>query len=62
MYLPITDSMVQFHFVIRRQLYSLANYLALGFLGGKEAQAAKIGNLGIGDRKHLVKCHMILKC
>ena len=32
----------------------IVNYLALGFLGGKEAQAAKIGNLGIGDRRHLV--------
>ena len=35
----------------------IGNYLALGFLGGKEAQAARIGNLGIGDRRHLVQCH-----
>ena len=36
-------------------------YLALGFLGEKEAQAAKIGNVGIGDRRHLVRRHMIPK-
>jgi len=54
MYLPITDSRVQSHLVMRVYAYSLAYYLALGFLGGKEAQAAKIGNLGIGDRRHLV--------
>ena len=30
-------------------------------LGGKEAQAAKIGNVGIGDRRHLVRRHMIPK-
>ena len=54
MYLPITDSRVQFLLVIRRYAYSLGNYyLALGFLGGKEAQAAKIGNLGLADRKIL---------
>ena len=40
----------------------IGNYLALGFLGGKEAQAAKIGNLGIGDRRHLFQRHMIPKC
>ena len=39
----------------------IGNYLALGFLGGKEAQAAKIGNLGIGDRRHLIQLHMIPK-
>ena len=62
MYLPITDSRVQSHLVMRVYAYSLAYYLALGFLGGKEAQAAKIGNLGIGDRRHLVQRHMIPKC
>jgi hypothetical protein len=40
----------------------IGSYLALGFLGGKEAQAAKIGNLGIGDRRHFVQRHMIAKC
>ena len=39
----------------------IGNYLALGFLGGKEAQAAKLGNLGIGDRRHLVQRRMIPK-
>ena len=43
----------------------IGNYLALGFLGGKEAKAAKIGNLGIGDRRHLVQRHvsqMLIRC
>jgi hypothetical protein len=52
MYLPITDSRVQFFCDTKIRIF-IANYLALGFLGGKEVQAAKIGNLGIGDRRHL---------
>jgi hypothetical protein len=36
--------------------------LALGFLGGKEAQAAGIGNAGIRDRARLSRHYIIALC
>ena len=45
-----------------KKTYVHWQFLALGFLGGKEAQAAKIGNVGIRDRRHLVQLHIIFKC
>lgn len=32
----------------------LTNVSAFGFLGGKEAKAAGVGNLGLHDRKYLI--------
>ena len=36
--------------------------LALGFLGGKEAQAAGIGNAGLKDRTCLDRYYIIALC
>ena len=36
--------------------------LAFGFLGGKEVQAAKIGNTGLRDRTPVVNAYIIVLC
>ena len=40
----------------------IVSYLAFGFLAGREAQAAGIGNAGLKDRTTLVHCHIITPC
>ena len=57
MYLPIIDSTVRFLPVWLWWLVFIVvdNDLAFGFLGGKEAQAAGIGNAGLRDRARLAR-------
>jgi len=45
-------------------IYVSANYRlnALGFLGGKEVQAAGIGNAGLRDRARLARHYIIALC
>ena len=60
MYPLIIDSMVRFLPVwLVWWLVFINSDLALGFLGGKEVQAAGIGNAGLRDRARLA-CHCIL--
>jgi hypothetical protein len=53
MYLPIIESMVGFLPVW--WLVFIDSGLAFGFLGGKEVQAAGIGNIGLRDRARLAR-------
>ena len=59
MYPPITDSTVRFLPVCLWWLVFIDSGLAFGFLGGKEAQAAGIGNAGLRDRARLAR-HCII--
>jgi hypothetical protein len=51
MYPPIIDSMVRFLPAWLWSLVFIDSDLALGFLEGKEAQAAGVGNAGLRDRE-----------
>ena len=37
-------------------------YLAFGFLGGKEVQAANIGNIGLRDRTSIGNAYIVALC
>ena len=59
MYPPIIDSTVRFLPLGLWWLVFIDGDIALGFLGGKEAQAAGIGNAGLRDRACLA-CHSMI--
>ena len=54
MYPPIIDSTVR---ILPVWFLFIDSDLALGFLGGKEAKAAGIGNAGLRDRACLAPLH-----
>ena len=62
MYPPTIDSTVRFLLVWVWWLLFIGSDLALGFLGGKEAQALGIGNAGLKDRTRLARHHIVPLC